>query len=90
MSARETFRELYRECARELNSLSDSCSLTEFMDKKIKFANNMTDNPSSSQKDVEEDRRVEVPNLDDWDLTTEQREFIESMQSDELDSKSDC
>lgn len=89
MSVSETSRELYWECARELNSLSDSCSLTEFMDKKIKFSDNPTDSPASAQKDVEKDRGAEIPNLDDWDLTAEQRKFIESLQSDELDSKSD-
>lgn len=60
------------------------------MDKKINVADNPTDSLSSSQNDVEQDKGAEVSNLEGWELTSEQRKFIESLQKNKLDSESDC
>ncbi|CCP02926.1 hypothetical protein BN439_1866 [Erwinia amylovora Ea644] len=56
------------------------------MDKKVKPADNPNDGHSSAPNVAGQDKTSLAPDLEGWRLTSSQRKFIESLQSDDSDS----
>lgn len=53
------------------------------MDNKTKPTDNLTDSTSLAKKVAEQDKGSASPDLEGWELTSEQRNFIESLQDND-------